>query len=315
MGDAKKVISISTSCYNEVENIPLFYKRTKAVLAQFPEYDYEFVVADNLSTDGTRDVLREIAASDKKFKVILNANNFGHIRSPYNALLNSSGDVVMFLCSDLQEPPELLVEFMKKYHEGYQVVCGVRSGTRASFLVEGLRKSYYWLLKKVSPGQNVIQRFTGFGLYDRKFVEALRKYHEVYPYFRGLVGEIGFRQAEVPFVQDKRTHGVTKNNFFTLYDMAMTGFVNHTRLPLRLAVLLGVFFGFCSFVVAFVYFILKLLWWDTFSLGLAPIVIGLFFLSAVQLIFIGVIGEYLGAIWMQVKDRPLVIEDERINFD
>lgn len=313
--DPKKVISIVTNCYNEVENIPLFYERTKAVLAQFPDYDYEFIVADNLSTDGTRDVLRQIAASDKKFKVILNANDFGQNRSPFNALLNSSGDVVFCLCSDLQEPPELLAKFMEKYHEGYQVVCGTRSGTRNGFLMEEVRKFYYWLLKKFSPGEKVIPRFTGFGLYDRKIIDALRKYHEVYPYLRGLICEIGFRQTEVPFVQDKRCHGVTKNNFLSLYDMAMTGFVNHTRVPLRLAVLVGVFIGFCSFLIAMVYFILKLMWWDTFSLGLAPMVIGLFFLSAIQLIFIGVIGEYLGAVWMQVKNCPLVIEEERINFD
>lgn len=315
MGEGRKLISVVTGCYNELENIPLFYDRTRKVLAQFPEYDYEFVVADNCSTDGTRDVLRKIAASDKKFKVILNANNFGHIRSPYNALLNSSGDVVFFLCSDLQESPEMLVEFMKKYQEGYQVVCGVRSESHAGFFVEKLRMGYYWLLRKFSPGRNVIQRFTGFGLYDRKFIEALRKFHEAYPYFRGLVGEIGFRHAEVPFVQDRRMHGVTKNNLFTLYDLAMTGFVNHTLLPLRLAVLAGLFLGGCSFVIAGVYFVMKLVWWDTFSLGLAPLVIGLFFLSAVQLVFIGVVGEYIGAIWMQVKNRPLVIEDERINFD
>ncbi len=311
----KKVISIATGCWNEVENIPVFYERVRAELARHPEYDYEFVVEDNLSTDGTRDVLRRIAAADPKFRVILNSNNFGHIRSPYNALLNTSGDLVLYICSDLQEPPELLGKFLEKHEAGYDVVAAVRSGTRSGRLMELLRGLYYKLLRKSSPGGKLLEKFTGFGLYDRKVVNALKKFHEPYPYFRGLVGEVGFRQCEVPFVQDRRRFGVTKNNWFTLYDMAMTGFVNHTKLPLRLAVLVGFLIGLGSFLIAMVYLVLKLVWWDTFNLGLAPLVIGMFFLSAVQLIFIGVIGEYLGAVWTQVKNRPLVIEEERINFD
>lgn len=310
-----RTISIATSCWNEVENIQLFYDRVKAELARHPGFDYEFVVSDNCSTDGTRDVLRRIAAADPRFRVILNANNFGHIRSPYNALLHTSGDMVFYLCSDLQEPPEMLGEFLKKHEEGNVVVAGVRAGTRAGLGMELLRKIYYALLQKVSPGQRIIPKFTGFGLYDRKFIEALRQFHEPYPYFRGLVGEIGFRQAEVPFVQDKRRHGVTKNNWLTLYDMAMTGFVNHSKLPLRLATFAGFLLALLSLLVAAGYLIYKLLFWSTFQLGLAPLVIGLFFFSAVQLIFIGVIGEYVGAIWTQVKDKPLVIEEEKINFD
>ena len=208
----------------------------------------------------------------------------------------------------------MLSQFLKEYEAGARVVAGVRSGTRASFLMECLRKCYYALLAKSSEDGQVIHKFTGFGLYDRKVIDALKQYHDPYPYFRGLVAEIGFKRVEVPFVQEKRLHGKTKNNFFTLYDMAMTGFVNHTKMPLRLAVLTGFLIGVFSFLVAAVYLVLKLIWWDTFSLGLAPLVIGLFFLGAVQLIFIGIIGEYLGAVWTQVKNRPLVIEEERINF-
>ncbi|MBO7328849.1 MAG: glycosyltransferase family 2 protein [Lentisphaeria bacterium] len=311
----KKVISIATGCWNEKENIPLFYERCRAELARHPEYDYEFVVSDNLSTDGTREVLREIAAKDPKFKVILNANNFGHIRSPFNALLNASGDAVVWMCSDLQEPPELIGEFIRKWQEGNKVVAGVRSGTKASLLMEFFRKCYYSLLAKSSSECAVIPKFTGFGLYDRCVIEALKKFHDPYPYFRGLVSEIGFKRAEVPFVQEKRKHGKTKNNFFTLYDMAMTGFVNHTKLPLRLAVFSGFFIAFISLLVALGYFIYKCLNWDSFQVGMAPLVIGLFFFSAVQLIFIGILGEYIGAIYTQVKNKPLVIEEERINFD
>ena len=311
---AGKVISIATSCYNERENLPVFYERVRAVLRDFPEYDYEFVVADNCSTDGTREVLRDIAGKDPRFKVIFNSNNFGHIRSPFNALLRTSGDVVFSLCSDLQEPPELLREFMAKYKEGYKVVCGVRSGTRSNAFLEMLRKFYYYLLGRTSPGETIIPRFTGFGLYDRCFIEALRRFRDRYPYFRGLVSEIGFRRAEVEFVQAERLHGRSKNDFFTLYDMAMTGFVNHSMLPLRLATFAGFLIGAASLAVAAVYLVLKLVFWDSFSFGMAPLMIGMFFFGAVQLIFIGVLGEYIGAILTRIKDRPLVIEEERINF-
>lgn len=310
-----KTISIAGGCFNEAENLPELYDRCMAVLKKYPEYDYEFVLEDNLSTDGTRDVLRSLAARDKKFKVILNANNYGHIRSPFNALLNTSGDAVVFMCTDLQEPPEMIEAFIEKWQQGYKVVTGVRSGTRSSLLMEFCRGLYYTILSKSASDHKVIQKFTGFGLYDRCFIEALKQYHEPYPYFRGLVSEIGFKQTEVPFVQDKRKYGQTKNNFLTLYDMAMTGFVNHTKLPLRLAALTGFGIGVLCFLTAMVYFVLKLIWWDTFNLGLAPMVIGMFFLSAIQLFFVGIIGEYLGAIWTQVKNRPLVIEEERINFD
>ena len=310
-----KKISITGGCYNEAGNIEELYTRCLAVLKKFPQYDYEFVLADNCSTDNTRDVLRTLAARDPKFKVILNANNFGHIRSPFNALLNASGDAAVSMCTDLQEPPEVLEQFIREWENGAKVVCGVRSGTKAGFVLECFRRLYYKFLATVAPDEHIIPRFTGFGLYDRAFLDALRKFHDPYPYFRGLVSEIGFRRVEVPFVQEKRKSGRTHNNFFTLYDMAMTGLVNHTKLPLRLAVFAGLLLGSGSLLVAFGYLLAKLIWWDTFQLGLAPLVVGMFFFCAVQLFFIGLIGEYLGAVWTQVKNKPLVIEEERINFD
>lgn len=308
-----KKISIVSGCYNEEGNLGEFYNRIVAVFRQLPCYTYEIILADNCSTDRSREILREIAAKDSQFKVILNANNFGHIRSPFNALLQATGEAVVILCSDLQEPPEMILDFVKPWEAGYQVVCGVKPKSRENPLMFQVRRFYYWLLASCSETSQ-IRNFTGFGLYDRKVIDAVKKFHEPYPYFRGLVSEIGFKRIELPFVQAARKHGKTKNNFFTLYDMAMTGFVNHTKLPLRLAAFAGFLLSVLSLLVAVGYFVYKLLFWNTFNLGLAPLVIGLFFFSSVQLIFIGIIGEYIGAIWTQVKNKPLVIEDERINF-
>ena len=308
-----KKISIISGCFNEEENLSEFYARLIAVFQQLPDYTYEIIIADNCSTDGSREILRTIAAEDPHFKVILNANNFGHIRSPFNALLQATGDAVVALCSDLQEPPEMILEFVKQWDAGYQVVCGVKPKSLENPLMFQVRRLYYRLLASCSETPQ-IQNFTGFGLYDRKVISAVKQFNDPYPYFRGLISEIGFRRTEVPYIQAARQHGKTKNTFFTLYDMAMTGFVNHTKLPLRLAAFTGFLIALLSLMVAFGYFIYKLLFWQTFSLGLAPIVIGLFFFSSVQLIFIGIIGEYIGAIWTQVKNKPLVIEEERINF-
>ncbi len=310
----KKRISIVTSCFNEAENLPELYERLHKVFATLPEYDFEIIVADNCSTDGSRDVLRQIAAKDKNFKVLLNANNFGHIRSPYNALLHARGDAAIAMCSDLQDPPEMLPELIAAWEAGSKVVCAVKPASKENALIFFIRSWYYKLLARFSETPQV-RNFYGFGLYDRQFLDALKSYHEPYPYFRGLIGEIGFPRTEISFLQDVRKHGRTKNNFFTLYDMAMTGFVNHTKLPLRLAVFCGFMLAVLSLLIALGYLVYKLAYWNTFSLGLAPLVIGLFFFSAIQLIFIGIIGEYLGAIWTQVKNRPLAIVEEKINFD
>ncbi len=308
-----KTISVVSSCFNEEGNLKELYDRLRKVFGKLPGYRYEIILADNCSTDRSREILREIAAQDPQFKVILNANNFGHIRSPFNALMQATGDAVVLICSDLQETPELIVEFIEKWEAGYQVVCGVKPKSHENPLMFQLRRVYYRLLASCSDTPQ-IQNFTGFGLYDRRVIAAIERFAEPYPYFRGLVSEIGFRRIEVPYTQAARQHGRTKNNFFTLYDMAMTGFVNHTKLPLRLATFSGFFLALLSLLVAIGYLVYKLLYWDTFTLGLAPIVIGVFFFSSVQLIFIGIIGEYIGAIWTQVKNKPLVIEDERINF-
>jgi len=312
---ARKKISIVSGCLNEEGNLQEFYDRVVSVTRGFPEYSFEILMADNCSTDGSRDILRRIAAKDKEFRVILNANNFGPIRSGYNAFLQASGDAVVLMSSDLQDPPELIADLIRKWQEGYRVVVAVKDVRRERSLMSIMRRSYYRLLSRFSDSDEIIQNFTGFGLYDRKLMNALKLYKDPEPYFRGFISEIGFKRAEVPFVQPPRKHGKSKHDFFTLYGVAMTGFVNHSKLPLRLAT----FSGFClaggSLFIALAYLVYKVLFWSTFSLGLAPLVIGLFFFTAVQLIFIGIIGEYVGAILTQVKNHPLAIEDEKINFD
>lgn len=309
-----KTISVITSCFNEESNLHEFYERLVAVLRQHDTYAYEIIIADNCSTDGSRSVLKELAARDPNVKVILNANNFGVVRSPYNAFMAASGDAVVAISSDLEEPPELVAQFIAQWEAGYLVVCGVKTDSTENPCMFRLRRLFYGLLACSSEIEQ-IQNFNGFGLYDRQVVEAMRRFHEPYPFFRGLVSEVGFRRTLVPFVHQRRKRGKTKNNAYALYEQAVLGFVNHTKLPLRIAALAGFALAAVNLAVAIAYFIYKVLYWDTFSLGLAPVVIGLFFFASVQLIFIGILGEYIGAIWMQVKNKPWVIEESRINFD
>ena len=309
-----KLISVVSGCFNEEGNLQEFYDRVVKVLAQFPQYGHEIIMADNCSTDGSRAILRRLAAQDPKFKVILNARNFGPIRSGYNAFLQARGDAVVLMSSDLQDPPELIADFIRKWEEGFQVVCAVKDQSEENPLMFKLRSRSYRLLARMSDQDPIIENFTGFGLYSRKVMEALKRYPDPNPYFRGFISEIGFPRAEIKFTQPQRRHGCSKHSFFSLYDVAMSGVVNHSKLPLRLAALFGFCLALISLIVALGYLIYKLLYWNTFALGLAPLVIGLFFFSAVQLIFIGIIGEYIGAILTQVKNHPLVIEDEKINF-
>jgi len=315
MIEDRKKISIVTGCFNEKDNIPIFYSRVRSVLDKFPQYESEIIVADNCSTDGTRDELRRIASLDKRFRVLLNANNFGPVRSGYNAFIQASGDAVVLMGSDLQDPPELIEDFIRKWEVGIPVVLAVRKGSGESPLGRAKRRLFYWLLSRASDVDVVIPGFYGFGLYDKKFMDALKLYKDPVPYFRGFVSEIGFKRATIEFEQPPRLHGTSKHSFLTLYDVAMTGFVNHSKLPLRLATFTGFVLAGLSLCVALVYAIYKFMYWDTFGLGLAPLVIGLFFFSAVQLVFIGIVGEYVGAILTQVKNHPLAIIEEKINFD
>ncbi|MBP5664193.1 MAG: glycosyltransferase family 2 protein [Bacteroidales bacterium] len=310
-----KKISIFTPCFNEEENIVEIYERVKAQFDLLKDkYTYEHIFIDNASFDKTVELLRGIAAKDKNVKVIINAMNFGPVRSPIYGLKQCYGDAVIFMVADLQDPPELIPAFLEQWEAGHKVVVGVKNHSKENPIMYSIRKMFYKTLMKMSETRH-ITNYTGFGLYDKSFMDIVRKNDDPYPYFRGFVAEFGGDLGEVYYTQPKREHGHTKNNFYTLYDQAMQGFVNHSKLPLRLACFIGFGVAIASLIVAVVYFIYKLLYWDDFIVGTAPLVIGLFFFSAIQLIFIGIIGEYIGAIHTQVRKRPLVIEKERINFE
>ncbi len=306
------LISIITPCYNEEENVQDLCERIGKIMAGMG-YEYEHILIDNASTDQTVNILRKLAAQDNHIKVIINTRNFGQIRSPYHALLNARGDAILALASDLQDPPEKIPEFIHKWEQGYKIVVGVKTQSEEFGLFYIVRSLYYRLLRKFSDTQ-LIDNFTGFGLYDKQVIEILRGFDDPYPYFRGLIADIGFDYARIDFVQPRRKRGISKNNFFTLYDIAMLGVTSYTKIPLRLATMLGFLSAILSFLVGLVYLVYKLIDWQNFSLGLAPVIIGLFFMGSVQLFFLGIVGEYIGSIYTMAVHRPLVIEKERINF-
>ncbi len=308
----RKLISIVTPCYNEEDNIDELYNRIVAVMADQP-YEYEHICIDNCSTDNTVKKIKQLAAGDKRLKLIVNARNFGHIRSPYHGMLQSSGDACVMIASDLQDPPEMIAEFIKNWEQGYKTVLAVKPESHESSIMFLLRKIYYNVITRISEVQ-LIKNATGAGLFDRVVVDILRSINNPYPYFRGLICEIGFPIATVPFKQPQRQRGVTKNNFYTLYDIAMLGITSHSKIPLRLMAMSGFLLAFLSLLVALLFFIAKLLYWDLFQLGTAPILIGIFFFGAIQAFFIGVLGEYIGSIHTQVRNMPLVVELERVNF-
>ena len=308
-----KKISVVTPCFNEEANVELLYTRVKEIFQKLGSYEYEHLFIDNASTDGTQTILRKLAAADSNVKVIINTRNFGHIRSPFYGLTQVDGDAVILLVSDFQDPPELINNFLRHWEAGYKVVLGIKTNSGESGLMFALRKLYYNIVDNLAEVR-INKNNTGFGLYDKKVVEELRKLDEPYPFFRGLVSELGFEAAKVEYYQPARKRGITKNNFYTLYDIGMLGIINHSKVPLRLAIFAGASLAGLNLVVALGYFVYKLIYWNSFSIGIAPAVIGLFFFSSVQLIFLGVIGEYIGAIYTQTLKRPLVIEKERINF-
>ncbi|MGL5721666.1 MAG: glycosyltransferase family 2 protein [Brevinema sp.] len=309
-----KKISIVIPTYNEEENVELLAGTLQGILSnKLSQYEYEIIFIDNDSEDSTRIKIEGLCRLHPQIKAIFNAKNFGQMRSPFHALTQSSGDAVILMCADFQDPPEMLPQLIQEWEQGFKIVTAIKTKSKENFILYTLRSIYYKLIKYISHTDH-IEHFTGFGLYDKTFIDVLRTLDDPEPYLRGIVAELGFKRKELPYQQLLRRAGTSKNNFYSLYDIAMLGITSHSKIPLRIAVFFGFFFSGLSFLVAMVYFTIKLLFWNTFNLGLAPLVIGVFLLGSVQLFFIGLLGEYILNINTRVIKRPIVVEERRINF-
>jgi len=310
-----KKISVVIPCYNEEENVEAICAAVEnEIKKELSNYDYEILFIDNCSTDKTRVLISEICKKNKKVRAILNAKNFGQFNSPYYGMLQSTGDCTVLICADFQDPVDMIPKFVKEWENGYRIVIGIKETSKENKIMYFLRSCYYKTIKKMSDTEQ-IEHFTGFGLYDKSFIEVLRNLDDPTPFLRGIVAELGFSRKDIPYEQAKRRAGKTHNNFYKLYDAAMLSFTSYTKVGLRLATFGGLFIGFVSFIVAMIYLILKLCNWEMFSAGSAPIVIGMFFLGAIQLFFLGFLGEYILSINARMMKRPLVIEEKRINFE
>jgi len=309
-----KLITLVTPCFNEALNVGELHRRVVAMAEELPEYRVEHLFIDNASTDGTVDVLRAMAAEDATVKVIVNTRNFGADRSGMHALLQAEGDAVGTVAADMQDPPELFVEMVREWEKGFPIVAAIKHSSEESGLMYRVRTAYYRLVARLTNVE-VLEHFTGFGFYDRAVLEQIRThFRDPYPYFRGMIAELGLPAAKVYYSQKRRERGVTKNNFYALYDLAMLGITNLSKVPLRLVIFGGFVSAAISFLLGVFYLAYKLVFWSSFSVGMAPLVLGLFFLGSVQLIALGIIGEYVGAIHTTVLNRPMVTEKERINF-
>lgn len=308
-----KKISIVIPTFNEEENIHYAYERVTNVLKKQENYEYEIIFIDNFSTDGTRKLLRGLCKQDQNVKAILNAKNFGFTRSTYYGLIQSTGDCAILIFCDMQDPPELITEFLRKWEEGYKIVVGIKKRSQESKIMYAIRNAYYKLIKKIGEIDH-IEQFTGFGLYDKKFIQVLRNLKDPMPYLRGIVAELGYERCEISYEQEKRKYGKSGFNFFKLYDVAMLGITSYSKVVMRCATIIGFSIAALCFMVGIITVILKLCNWQYFNVGTAAIITGIFFMGSIQLFFIGLVGEYILNINTRVMDRPLVIEEVRINF-
>ena len=309
-----KKISVLIPCYNEEENVvPISEAVIKTLTKELPEYDYELVFIDNDSQDRTRSLIRQLCNENPKIKAIFNARNFGQFNSPYYGMLQITGDCVIEMVADFQDPVELIPQYVHEWEKGYKIVIGIKTSSKENRLMYWLRGCYYKMMKKLSDVEQ-IEQFTGSGLYDRDFIEVLRNLDDPTPFLRGIVAELGFKIKQIPYEQPKRRAGETKNHFYQLYDAAMLSITSYTKAGLRLATIFGSICSLISMVVAVVYLVMKLMYWDRFPAGMAPVLIGMCFLGSVQIFFIGLMGEYILSINARVMKRPLVIEEERLNF-
>jgi len=309
-----KTISIVVPCYNEEENINALYQAIDHIFnTELPRYTYELIFIDNDSKDRTREIIRGLCVQEKRVKGIFNAKNFGQFNSPYYAMLQSTGDCTILMAADFRDPVEMIPKYVKEWEKGYKIVIGIKKSSKENKIMYWLRSCYYKTIKRLSDVEQ-IEHFTGFGLYDQRFIKVLRELDDPTPFLRGIVAELGFRRKEVPYEQPKRRAGKTSNNFYRLYDAAMLSVTSYTKVGLRLATIFGSICSFASMMVALVYLVMKLVYWDRFPAGMAPLLIGMCFLGSVQIFFIGLVGEYVLSINARVMKRPLVIEEERINF-
>ena len=309
-----KSISVVTPCFNEEDNVEELYRRVRDQFRALGRYRYEHIFIDNASTDRTVAVLKRLAAADRNVKIIVNARNFGHIRSPMHALTQARGDAIIGIVADLQDPPEMIPDLVAAWEEGFSMVLCIKRSSAESKLMFALRRRYYRLVNQLSSLET-FENFAGFGLYDRKVIDQVIAFGDPYPYFRGMIAEIGLPNKKLYYDQPIRVRGITKNNFYTLYDTAVLGIVNHSKVPLRFATFTGFAGAALSFFIGTIYLLYKLLFWNNFSIGQAPVIIVLSFTASLQLVFLGILGEYIGTIHTHLQQRPYAIERERVNFE
>lgn len=309
-----RTVSVVVPTYNEEENVAPMAKAVTSLFEQeLKDYELELIFIDNFSKDNTKSILRQLCKNDKRIKCIFNAKNFGPFNSPYYGLTQATGDCAVLLCADFQDPVHMIVDFVKEWANGYKIVIGIKTTSKENRIMYFLRSCYYKLIKKMSDVDQ-IEHFTGFGLYDKKFVDILRELKDSTPFLRGIVAELGYERKEIPYKQEKRRAGKSSYSLYKLYDAAMLSFTSYTKIGLRLATFTGIVCSCISLIIAFIYLVYKLIYWDRFPAGTAPILLGIFIFGSLQLFFIGLLGEYIMNMNTRIMNRPLVVEEERINF-